>query len=325
MALISINKNKSKKGVFFTFTSLLFLTLLIFSLSIGNNYSMREKIFAIETRIYTMNNFITDIENDVQRAAYIAGIRSLLALENHIFLSGEYLSDLDNDFKKAFINGTINNTNSSLLINNTFSDWIDKIEYEAEKIDIIMNFTINSITLTQKDPWKVTINIDSTIHLKDKKDVSDWNKEKLITTDISIEGLEDPIYLVETNGVIENYIIKSNYSSFTNGIDITNLLDHTDNGYYVAFDKAPSYLMRLQGNFSDSSAGIESLVDIDNLISNGIITYGKSIVDYVYFGPNNPDKDHVSGAPSWFKLDNYTNSNNTLNHHELYEVTDLII
>ncbi len=313
-----------KKGVFFTFTAFIFISLLIYSISIGSNYELREKSFAVEIRIDTMNNFISDIEEDMERGAYIAGFRSFIELEEYITSTGEYIIDLESKFNELFINGTINNSNSSILANNTFTDWVRKIEVEAEKIDIVVNFSINSLDLLQDDPWKARIDINITTHLFDKQDSSRWDKEKVFITYVDIDGLGDPIYLLETNGFVENRVRKSNLSYFVNGTDISNLLNHTYEGDYVAFNGAPSYLMRLEGNFSSSEYGIESLVDIDELSSKGVSTKDKSIVDYIYFGISNPAKYSVSGAPSWFKLDNSSNMDGNKTHLDLYEVNDLV-
>jgi len=313
-----------KKGVFFTFIAFTFLSLLIFSLSVGDNYDMREKSFVIETRVDTMSRFIADVEEDIERGAYIAGIRAFFELNDHVISTGEYISDLDLSFSELLVNGTIDGENSSIMMNNTLTYWMNKIKEEADKIDIIINFTINNISLYQEDPWEVIVDLNLGIKLSDAENISSWNKEKSISSIIEIDGFEDPMYWVETNGVVENRITRTNFSYFVSGSDISNLLNHTYGGYYTAFSEAPSYLMRLHGDFNNSEYGTESLVDIQNLINRGVPVDDKSIVDYIYFSDNNPVKYHVAGAPSWFKLDNSSNMDNNQTHLDLYEVDDLI-
>lgn len=312
-----------KNAVFFTFVACTFLSLLIFSLSVGNNYELRQRSFVIETRVDTMDSFVSDVENDIERAAYIAGFRSLVGLEDRILSTGEYLSDVEASFNELFFNGTINGTDSSVLENNTFTDWMDKIKVEADKIGIIINFSINSLDISQDNPWEVRADINLEINVSDKENISQWTKEKSIAAYIEIEGFGDPVYCIETNGVAENRIVKSNFTYFVIGADISNLLNHTYSGYYVAFSDAPSYLMRLEGNFGSSEHGIESLVDVDELMSKGISAKNKSIVDYIYFGSQNPAFYYVDGAPGWFKVDNSSNMENNQTHLELYEVESL--
>ncbi|MBW2996249.1 hypothetical protein KY332_03040 [Candidatus Woesearchaeota archaeon] len=314
-----------KKAVFFTFIATVFLGLLIFSYTIGANYRLRQISFSKETRINTMDMFVTDIEDDVERGAYIAGFRSLVALVDNVVSTGVYLSDVDSDFNELFFNGTFNETNSSFLENNTFTDWMDKIKVEAEKIDILINFTIHDVSLFQDEPWTVGVDVNLTIVISDEEGVSRWNRRKSIKSYIELEDFEDPFYPLGTNGVVENRIRRTIHDDFVIGSNIDNLLNHTYEGYYIEFTGAPSYLMRLEGDFGSSEYGIESLVDIDELVTKGVGVEDKTIVDYIYFNDSNdPSKSHVSGAPSWFDLDNSSNMDNSLGHFDLYEVTGLV-
>jgi hypothetical protein len=311
-----------KKGVFYTFVALLFLSLLIFSTSIANRFESRQKSFAAETRIDTMNRFLTDVDKDIERAAYIAGFRSLLAIEEKVVNTGVYESNLDKDFRELFFNGTMNSTNHSLLANNTFNDWLEKIGIEAQKIDVIINLSNINASLMQNDPWLVAVNLSFEMLITDKKSTSSWKRQKSVSAEIEIEGFEDPFYSIGTGGIVQNTIRRTNFSYFVNGADVSNLLSHTYAWYYAAFSGAPSYLMRLKGDFGNSPYGIESLVDVPELISKGVSAKQKSIVDYIYFGSTHPVRYSVIGTPSWFKIDNTTSGNTS--HHMLYEVEGLV-
>ncbi|MBD3249223.1 hypothetical protein GF336_04210 [Candidatus Woesearchaeota archaeon] len=313
-----------KKGVFFTFVAVVFLSLLIFSLSVGNNYRLRQRTFALETRIDSMSKFISNIENDMERGIYISGFRALICLEEHVIENGEYLDDLDSSFREMFFNGTVNSTNSSLMINNTFTDWMENIKTEADKIDIILNISVKNISLYHDNPWQARIDVEAETTIHDKKQTSSWTRDKNITAYIDLEGFEDPFYRLGTNGLMENRIERKNHSQLVLGTDISNLLDHCEKGDYIAFSGAPSFLMRLEGNFSESEYGIESLVDIEELELIGLTPKDKSIVDHIYFGAEDPDKYHIQGAPSWFELDNGTNMNGSIHRHEAYEVEDIV-
>ncbi|MBD3355195.1 hypothetical protein GF361_04385 [Candidatus Woesearchaeota archaeon] len=323
MALRFRLRKLNKKAVFFTFVACVFLSLLIFSSSIGKNYDMREESFVMETRIATMSMFVEDVEEDIERAAYIAGFRSVVALVDNIISTGEYISDVNSSFRELFFNGTIEGSNSSLLVNNTFNHWINKIKQEADKINLDVNFTTESLNIYQDNPWNIKIDLDMGIKVSDDEDISSWSRDKTVSSYIELEGFEDPFYVLGTNGLVENRVERTTWRNFTDGSDISNLLNHTYEGYYVNFAGAPSYLMRLEGDFGESEYGIESLVDIDELSSKGVSTKDKTIVDYIYFSSDDPANYHVSGAPSWFKLDNTTNMHGNQSHLVLYEVEEL--
>ncbi|MFH1682198.1 MAG: hypothetical protein ABIA37_00220 [Candidatus Woesearchaeota archaeon] len=306
-----------KKGVFFTFVALTFLTLLIVSASVLNTYEMREKSFAIETKVNSMDNFIVDVEEDIQRAAYISGFRSFVSMYEYTLTKGEYIDDVDSAFDELFLEGTLNGNVSTLLINNTFTNWTTEIQEQAAEIGINITFVINDITVSQDDPWKIRIDLDLTLQIQDFQGVASWSKPEQLTSYVEIEGFGDPIYIIETNGLVENKIRPSPFTTFVSGTDVTNLLNHTYEGYYINDGDAPNYLQRLEGNVKTGSAqGIESLVDLAEFSSKGVPTQDKSIVDHLYFEDKKNEGNHILGTPAWFKIDN--------NHKHLYQVDYIV-
>ena len=66
--------------------------------------------------------------------------------------------------------------------------------------------------------------------------------------------------------------------------------------------------MRLEGNFSNSTNGIESLVNLNKFIVQGFGTDDRSAVDYLYFSDIVHNTHRVSQFSdtteySWFRLD----------------------
>ena len=66
---------------------------------------------------------------------------------------------------------------------------------------------------------------------------------------------------------------------------------------------ARSEIAALEGDLSANENGIESLVYLPELSTQGISIKSKSVVDYIYFSTNNPPSQTVIGMPSWFRLD----------------------
>ena len=161
-----------------------------------------------------------------------------------------------------------------------------------------------------------------TLNIGDIKGAANFTKSYSIVAHIPIDYFEDPTYRLNTNGLILKPISIQNNTDFTDGSDTTNLEAHNNQTKYVAFSGAPSYLKRLEGDLSANENGIESMVNIDEFILQGLDVDDKSIVDYVYFGASNPTKYHVQGLDSWFKIDNETADNTS--HLELYEVEGII-
>lgn len=305
---------KNKKAIFFTVTAIVISTVLILSFSVYSGYKLNDKMSVIEIRIITMNNFIKDVEKDLEKGVYIASFRSLLSMTEHFTKNGTYVDDVNSAFSELFLDGTLDGQEANLMIDSTFNDWVDKIQFEADKIDVIANFTVNSAEIFHENPWKVRIKANIDMIIEDKKETSSWDINKDISTEVSIDGLEDPLYVINSLGRVTNTIRAAPYTTFVSGSDMSNFLTHINESYYITSNSSPSYLMRLEGNLSNSSFGIESLVNLQEFIDQGLSIKARSCVDYIYFGNLTTTDYRINNTPSWFRLDE--------EHLETYEVED---
>lgn len=297
-------KKLNKKSVFFTYVAITLSALIVLSFVIHTGYRLRDKMYVIETRVSSINDFINDVEKDLDRGMYIAGYRSLLALGEYITTNGLFLENVNSYFEEALLEGTVNNTYMNVIANSSFKDWVDKIEMEARKIGIIINFTVENVTIYQVSPWYVSVDLNISFNVSDEKRTASWEKNEYLTTTIDIEGLEDPLYPLNTYGRVFNTINKAPVTQF----NLTYLKEHLNNSYYIASSSAPSFLMRLQNDLSSSPYGIESLVNLNELAQQEVYTYYKSNVDYIYFGDVSVSSCIVNETVydpnfNWFRLD----------------------
>lgn len=288
---------KNKKAMFFTLIAITLISLFLISYSI---YSISQDRKAINKRIETMNSFVFSLEKDMSRQNYISSYRAILALENKITSTGSFLSDSKSAIAEALLNGTISNENISLMQGYKLQDWSSRVNELSGKQNLLVNYTILNVLVQQENPWNIKISMNILIFIKDKANLASWNKTEVIVSEIEINGFEDPLYLINTNGKATNKINKSEY---TFSSDISNLSIHTQNSFYIASTTAPSFLDRLEGKTTGNINGIESLVYLPELSSQGLSVKDKSVVDYIYFSSNNPASHHITGMPSWFKLD----------------------
>ncbi|MFA5174476.1 MAG: hypothetical protein WC438_04820 [Candidatus Pacearchaeota archaeon] len=297
---------QDKKGMVFTLIVLTLLSLFVLSYSF---YSIVKDREPINKRVNTMNNFVFAVEQDIPRQLYISGFRSIFLFEKQIIETGQYITNVNYSFHECFFNGTINGIEENLMIGARFSDIQDSLNLKANKINAEVNLSNPSVQITQDDPWNVKFVLTADLLVKDDSNSIMWNKTFTTISYVSIENFEDPLYLVNTNGLVKNNINKTIYNNFS---DVTDLLEHVENSYYIAHSDAPSFLDRLQGINQANANGIESLVYLPGLSSKGVSVKDKSCVDYIYFSNNNPSASTVVGMPSWFKLDDghvgiYTN------------------
>ena len=297
---------RGKRGIFFTLISISLVSLLLISVGV---YSLARDRENVGNRIESMNNYVFSFEEDLNRKLYISGFRIIFLYEKRMLETGEYISDVDAAFSEAFLNGTIDgtvNADELLLIEGvTFSNISADLNSDASKVNIRVNLTNPVILISQTDPWNVRVTLNVDMLIEDIGGLAYWNRSASFEAFIPVTNFEDPLYIIGTNGGISHKINETPYnlSTFVNGTDVTILTDHLDNFYYIENTDAPSFLNRLEGDFTADSNGIESFVNIQALSSAGVSISDKVIVDHIYFSNSNPPGNIYSGMPSWFELD----------------------
>ncbi len=307
----------NKKAIIYTAAAIALTIVIVLTYSSYTSFRLNERMSPIQTRIETVNFFIKDVENDLGKGIFIAGFRTLLSLNQFIATNGTFIDDVNERFKEAFLNGTIKNISFSLMQDSTFTDWADKISAQADKVDVTFNYSINDIKLNQSSPWSVEIGVNITLEISDKRNTSYWVRDRFLITKISIIDFEDPLYIVHSGGRVTNTIRISNITKFVVNGDVENLLVHTNESFYIVHNDSPSFLMRLEGEIGNSSAGIESLVNLDEFIGQGLPVKDRSIVDSIYFGTQSTVNYRINKTPEWFKIDQ--------DHLDIYQVTNITI
>ncbi len=310
-----------KKGSMYFISIVLLISLLFYFIT--SSSSNRTVTQSYITAIELTKDFVEDFERDLKRVVYIISFRALLSIEERIVKYGTFSSDLNKEFKEAFYNGTIYNENMSNMINNSFRVWLLKLNETLSKQRLSLQINHTDVTIYQNSltgPWFVGVNFTLNYTLLDLKTNARISRGILIQSLISIIEFEDPVFLINTLGRYSRTIRKSPYyNHFVVEGNTTNLLNHTYHGYYIHTNSSPSFLMRLQGNLSKSKYGIESLVDINALLEQGLEIKNKSIVDYIYFSEENPKSYRINNTPFWFRLDN------TSSHLKIYQVENITI
>ena len=311
---------KSKKGVFFTFIALFMIILIISYVTTKEKYRYRERSSAISMRIKTMNKFIQDFEEDIDRELYIGGYRALISMNAYTRLIQGYVPEFNPIFAEILANGTANGTTMNLMKQETqgadIKSWLVRMNEESSKLNIHINMNVNKIEVIQVSPWEIEIQLNATVNISDQKNLASWNLNKIYKRQFSILGFEDPLYTVGTTDRVTNLINISPYTEFVVAGNPSNLNDHVINSYYLSSIEAPSFLMRFSGNLSASPYGIESMIYPDE-IGTQVAIKPRSVIDYIYFGNQTTVGDicNVTGTVSRFRIDAV--------HESFYEVNEL--
>ncbi len=298
---------RDKRGIFFTTLACIILILFLTSYTYHAAAAQRA---TVHERIASMNSFLAALESDLARQAYIAGFRTLVVFEQQVTTSGSYLQNLNASVHETFANGTYKSVQQSILQGATISDIQQALHAKAQKMNINVTLSAANLTLTQEEPWKVTATLRARLLMEDATGIARWNKTLMVASKIDIQNFNDPLYTVKTQGKFTNKINRSLFEPFvqTSGVQggstsVVNLTKHLLNSSYTNTTDAPSYLDRLQGLTAPNPHGIESLVNVQKLSSQGIPVEQKSLVDHIYFSSQNPSVSAIEGMPSWFLID----------------------
>ena len=244
----------NKRGIFFTI-----LVILIFSLFLASFtfYSGIKERKTTQKRVESMNSFLLSVEEDLPRKLFVSGFRSIFILETKIIDSGNYISNPESRMEEMIFNGTLDGESQELMLGATYPEIISSVQERADKINVNLTLGNPVFSVEQEDPWNVKFTLEVDLSMQDKSGLASWSKTETITAYVPVQNFEDPIYVVNTNGLVINKIIRSPYSVFVSGNDYTNLSLHSENSYYIADSDAPSFIDRLQGVISESPNGID--------------------------------------------------------------------
>jgi len=301
-----------KKAVFFTMIALFITVLIMAFFTTHDTFRYRDRSNSIITRVRTINAFIDDFESDLDREMFIGGYRAILSMNLYIREIGGYIDDFDSVFTQVMINGSINDTELLMKQEGQGADiksWLERINEESSELGIVVEVEVNDIHLHHVDSWNVEMILDADVQVRDVRGLAEWRFNKMYKRKFSILGFEDPVYIVGTSDRLTNLINRTPDTDFVDDTNDTTILNtHLMNSYYLNTTDSPSYLMRFEGNFSDSKYGIESMVNLEEL--QGIIgKKDKSVIDHIYFSnkTTSGDKCNITGPlgilPGWFRID----------------------
>lgn len=300
---------KNKKCMFFSMISIILVSSMIFFYMSNNKHSLVDEAEVIETRIMSIDSFISDIDHDIERGLYISSMRALIGMSEFMVENGSFFDNFDISFNEVLLNGSVDGNQLNITSESNLGEWMDKIVDLGDKLDLSIEFSNLYVQPYQDEPWNVKVEVSGRMILIDNRGLVSWNRSMNITSTISIIDFEDPLYTIITSGKYTNKIIKSNITDFVIGGDASNLIKHANNSMYLASDIAPSFLMRFSGNLSSSDYGIESIINVDELkfAAPDVYIADSSSIDYIYFGNSSVGNCKVNETKTdldWFRLDN---------------------
>jgi len=174
----------------------------------------REQLF-VETRINALNNMYESVTRDVEKTLDTITRRAMIVCFNNISREGVPLQQANVTLKELILNGTMNGEQEDIMENATFPYWMQKIEQVALLKGF--NITIDNQTIEQTleikpyDSFNLLVEANMSINITDLQGVAALDRLVQIKSLVSVEGMEDPLYLLNSLGSMSNTITKSHY------------------------------------------------------------------------------------------------------------------
>ncbi len=202
------------KGIMFSiiifFLGVTLVGLITFQRSLIS--SGREKIY-IEMRIDAINNHYDSVIRDLGKTIESITQRAIIVCINNISLDFVPLKEADVTIKELIINGTLDGKEVYLMKNATVEYWTKKIvdvsTLRGFDVDIDTGMINRTLTIKPYNSFYLLVEADMEINITDIQGVSALNRTIRISKTVSIEGLEDPLYIFQ--GLPKNYVWESPY------------------------------------------------------------------------------------------------------------------
>ncbi len=221
---------KSKNGFFLTIATILLILPLIFLISYYTGISETGREDAMgKMRCDELHYFVEDVKEDMKRSVTIFGRRAAIYALDYIVETGNSLKDytftctpqcdvdcnefsFDNTGSEAAIAeltlcGTLFGENATYMMNNTIPEFTRRIEEHALEMHFVTNLSVAEIKVVPMDAWHFALIVDYKIRAYDKEGMC-YYTENIIRamSSTSIIGLEDPLYILQTEGHVMKYI-----------------------------------------------------------------------------------------------------------------------
>ncbi len=165
------------------------------------------------TKSHISENIVADqlheleynIESDFYRALDIGVKRSLLSSVNHVILEGQSLDNSTVRLKELMENGTLYGNETFLMKNNTLNTWVERMLRISTGFSKQVNYSDLAVTNIRGLVINAAANLNVTV--SSRYGAMKIEKRNLRgTVNVSAEGLDDPVFPLNTEGFVRRII-----------------------------------------------------------------------------------------------------------------------
>ncbi len=305
-----------RKGIVYSLiTLLLVLPLFLFIITYLDTAGSRDEVTSLKIRGIEISNFANSISQDVPRILRITSKRALISALNEVDLNGTPLDDAQLRIRELMLNGTIYGSESSFMDASSLQNWAERMQVRGSRLGLNTNISVTYLNVTPYDSFNLEFVMLLEVNASDTVGTVSifrtYNQSYIIR--LSLEGLEDSLYPLNTLGFVKRNIAEANFSVYGSwGVD-----EAIRQEVYVNSSEGGSYLDRMEGKThlqakyasqSPRQIGLEGFVNLQKLGEMGITIKGNQTnLDYLYFNETVSDGCTVTNSSfSWLKLDSTT-------------------
>jgi hypothetical protein len=189
-----------------------FLALIIF-------YSQSQTSnIDINIRASELEYFSKSVEKDLARFLEIHGKRALISAVSKIVVNGTGLDNAQLRLNEIIENGTLYGEPAPLLDTSNLQTWKLTISDIASNLGFNVQYKSVEMNITQNDSFNILFKIKIYINISDITNGMGVLKNVTTSALVSIEGIEDPLYPLNTYGRVVRFIKISNVSKNTTSL-----------------------------------------------------------------------------------------------------------
>lgn len=246
--------------------------------------------------------FTKSINDDMPRALEIMSKRALTEAVIRIENSGTPLADSSATLSELITNGTIEGQPTGT--NFTVTIWTTLLAQKGQQYGFDTKVNVIGTRFYSMDSEHIAAEVSISVNTSNSNAKMGLYRIYNTTVAVPIEGLDDPLYTLKTNGILKRTVsfpnlTVSGYAPFDSAVT---------NEFYMP-SSGPNFLDRMEGRLISSgkygAGGLETVVFLPDLQSNGLtVKNSQSVIDYLYFDSAvYSGQTVVNSTYTWLKID----------------------
>ncbi|MDY6773851.1 MAG: hypothetical protein SVS85_01510, partial [Candidatus Nanohaloarchaea archaeon] len=190
---------RGRKGFMYSMFAILVLGLLVTVVS--NPLQIEDPASGSEiSRIDETFYFLSSVKNDAERGTRIIAKRAFSSTINYVATHVSPLENPEQEVVSAFLNGTVNGSEQSLMEDASFEDWNQSMVGEAEKSGYDLEIEPVEVQVSASKPSTAFFNATYRVNLSDPRSDARFVQNTTVNEVVNLANMSDPLLFLQTSG-----------------------------------------------------------------------------------------------------------------------------